>query len=157
MATRNADIAAIQAAPTPSTLLSGLQVSGQLYTARIIVTTVTGEAADDIVRLIKLPKGAQPVPGLSYIISGGGGSGATWTVDIGDDDDTVAAADVDRYCDGANVAAAGRDFFIDPVIPAAETTPYTLQKESWITLTHATFNTVTVGSKLYVRLVWVGI
>ena len=119
--------------------------------ATITVTMAGTEAANDTVRLIKLPKRAMVDPTHSSVVSEG--VATTATIDIGDDDTAGvgAAADADRYADGLDVAAAGVDSF-DSIAAAARLTPYVLGAESWIILTWATMNTPVAAKKLTVRL-----
>jgi len=151
MAQRDSNIAAVQAAPNIGSRLDPINVTGLLLIATITVTMAGTEAANDTVRLIKLPKRAMVDPTHSSVVSEG--VATTATIDIGDDDTAGvgAAADADRYADGLDVAAAGVDSF-DSIAAAARLTPYVLGAESWIILTWATMNTPVAAKKLTVRL-----
>lgn len=151
MAVKYSDIGAIQLDPVIGTRADAIKVTGLLLIATITVTMVGDEAANDTVKLIKLPKRAMVDPTHSTVVSNG--VATTATIDIGDDDvlGVGAAADPDRYADGLDVAAAGIDRF-DSIAAAARLTPYILGSESWIILTWATMNTPVAATKLVIRL-----
>jgi len=98
--------------------------------------TMTGdEAAADTVVLGKLPAGAMIMKVNSFIVATGTVA-AVCTVDIGDQD---GSDDLDRYIDGANVAAAGTDAMsLEPL--------YELTDEAPIILTFATLSTPGTGT-----------
>lgn len=114
------------------------------------VYTLTGEeAAADVIRICRLKQGQIVLPTLSVVTSDG--AATTLTVDVGDDDThgVGAAADPDRYCDGANVAAANtRPLFSATGNPPAATTPYVVGADCWLTATLATLATPVEGKKL---------
>ena len=151
---RDSNLAAVQAAPDIADRLDPIKVTGLLLIATITVTLTGAEAANDTVRLIKLPKRAMVDPTVSTVVSEG--VATTCTIDIGDDDTAGvgAMADPDRYADGLDVAAAGIDRF-DSIAASARLTPYILGAESWIILKYATLATPVADKKLTIRLGYV--
>lgn len=84
-------------------------IMGDVQFATIKVPFTADNVANDVINLIRLPDGARVLPQLSKIITTGDPNDGAFVVDIGD------AADVDRYCDGADLAAVGLDDFLTPV------------------------------------------
>ena len=76
-------------------------IEGPVQFATIKVPYTADNVANDVIDLIRLPDGARVLPQLSKFIVTGDPNDGVFTVDVGD------AADVDRYCDGANLAAVG--------------------------------------------------
>jgi hypothetical protein len=92
------------------------QISGPVQYAFIDVPIAPENVQGNVIDLLELPPGAIVIPELSFInVTDDMSSGAV-SVDIGD------AVDVDRYCDGANLAAVGTVQFLAPALPAAYTT-----------------------------------
>jgi hypothetical protein len=151
MATRNSDQAALQADPTLGNRAQGLKISGLLLIATSTYTMLGTEAAGDKINIVRLPMRAMVDPTYSTVV--GDGIATTATLDVGDDDvlGVGAAADVDRYADGLDVAAAGIDKF-DANACAARLTPYVLGSESWIIGTLVTLVTPVAGKKLVFRV-----
>lgn len=151
MAERFSDIGTIQNNPVIGDRADAIKVTGLLLIATIVVTMAGTEAANDTVKLIKLPKRAMIDPTASTVVSEG--VATTATIDIGDDDvlGVGAVVDPDRYAAALDVAAAGVDRF-DSIAAAARLTPYILGSESWIILTWKTMNTPVAAKKLIVRL-----
>lgn len=116
-------------------------------------TMVGTEAAGEYIELCKLPQGVRIDPTLSSITSEG--VATTLTIDIGDDDvlGVGTTADVDRYADGLDCAAAGIDLFSANAC-AARLTPYTLGSESIIKATMVTLATPVAGKKLTFRIAY---
>lgn len=81
-------------------------IEGAVQFAKIKVELTADNVANDVIDLIRLPDGARVLPELSSIVVTEDPNDAGFTVDIGD------AADVDRYCDGANCAAVGVQDFL---------------------------------------------
>lgn len=113
------------------------------------------EAAADKIRLAKLPAGSVVLGHLALITSDGIAS--TATVDIGDDDvaGVGTLVDVDRYVDGADVAAAGNDLG-SAYAGVAQRTPYVLGADSWIEATLVTLVTPVAGKKLQFLIPYIG-
>jgi hypothetical protein len=153
MATNNSDLGAIQYAPTLRNRAQGLAASGIVLFADAKYTMLGTEAAADKIRICKLPPRAKVDPTLSTVV--GDGIATTATLDVGDDDDAGvgAAADVDRYADGLDVAAAGIDKF-DSIAAAARLTPYVTSKECWLLGTFATLTTPVAGTILRFRIAY---
>lgn len=94
-------------------------IEGDVQFATIKVPFTADNVANDVIDLIRLPDGARVLPELSKFIVTGDPNDGAFTVDVGD------AADVDRYSDGANLAAVGivefltsattADGFINPI------------------------------------------
>jgi hypothetical protein len=133
------------------------RVNEKILTPRInfaIVTyTMLGtEAAGEIIKLMLGMQGMTILPLQSYITSDG--IAATATIDVGDTDPT---ADADRYCDGADVAAANtRPLFSATGTPVAAIVPYTLAQNAWIQATFATLATPVAGKKLRFVIAYAG-
>jgi len=87
-------------------------IMGPVQFATIKVPFTADNVANDVINLIRLPDGAMVLPQLSKIITTGDPNDGAFVVDIGD------AADVDRYCDGADLAAVGIDEFLTPATTA---------------------------------------
>lgn len=81
-------------------------ISGDVQYATIKVPLTADNVANDVIDLIRLPDGARVLPQLSSIVVTADPNDGAFTLDIGD------AADVDRYCDGANCAAVGIQAFL---------------------------------------------
>lgn len=84
-----------------SRTLDKRDIMGDVQYATIKVPFTSDNVANDVIDLIRLPDGARVLPELSKFIVTGDPNDGAFTVDVGD------AADVDRYCDGANLAAVG--------------------------------------------------
>ena len=131
MATVYSNVATIENAPTPPTLMEPNIIRGKVravsghYTAASL-------AASSIVRLCRLYKGDVVLMGGSWIGSEDTlGSGVT--VKVGDDDDTTAADD-DRYLAATSLASAAVIQFND-VTTALAKRPYVVQKDCWLIAT----------------------
>ena len=94
------------AANYASVTLDKRDIEGDVQFATIKVPLTADNVANDVIDLIRLPDGARVLPQLSKIITTADPNDGAFTVDIGD------AADVDRYCDGADLAAVGMDDFL---------------------------------------------
>ena len=154
MATENTDQAALQENPEIGSRAQGLKISGLLLIATSTYTMLGTEAAGDKINIVRLPMRAMVDPTHSTVVSDG--IATTATLDVGDDDvlGVGAAADVDRYADGLDVAAAGIDKF-DANACAARLTPYVLGSEAWIIGTLVTLVTPVAGKKLVFRVGYV--
>lgn len=135
MSTYNTDVAAIQAAPTPATLLESGAVGGKVRLAIAKYTGVGTEAAASVINLVKLPKGARVLP-ISHI-QFEAGQNADLGIKVGDDDTAGvgAAADDNRYLVSSTVGASAVkvDFSASANVGAAAVlTPYKLGAEAWI-------------------------
>lgn len=157
MATVYTNRATIQNATTPSTLLDSGLLTPRTHTIDATYTVTTALAANDIIRLVKLPAGSKIIPNQSFIDSDGVGA-TTCTLTIGDTDTTAAgvdATDADRYGAALDVNAAGVDAFNSSTRGVASNTPYALQSESWITATVATLTgTATADRVLTFRITY---
>ena len=151
MATKNSDIYAKQADPRLNNRNSGIREAGTLMFATAIYTMLGTEAAGDKINIVKLPQGCIIDPSHCTVV--GDGIAGTATLDVGDDDvaGVGAAAVVDRYADGLDVAAAGVDRF-DSIASASRLTPYTLGADSIIIGTLVTLVTPVAGKKLVFRI-----
>jgi len=153
MATFYSDIGAKQLTQDVKSPNDPILVYGGLAYVEAVVTLESGVASSDIVNLVQVPANFRLIPHLSSVESNDiTDSAGVATIDIGDDDDTVAV-DSDRYADGLDVAGAGKDLF-DANSCAQRLTPYTVRKTSWIQLKFATLVSPTVGQKLVVRMVF---
>lgn len=154
MATENTDQAALQENPEIGSRAQGLKISGLLLIATSTYTMLGTEAAGDKINIVRLPMRAMVDPTHSTVVSDG--IATTATLDVGDDDvlGVGAAADVDRYADGLDVAAAGIDKF-DANACAARLTPYVLGSEAWLIGTLVTLVTPVAGKKLVFRVGYV--
>ena len=151
MATVYSDVGTIQSSTNPETkaALNPLSISS-LIQADTLVTISATAAAADVVRLVKVPAGYRLLP--EYVRIYAEDPGTTLTVDIGDDDATTAV-DADRYVDGLDISAGGT--FVGSTAPGVGLfARYTLQAQSWITLTYATASALTSGAKIRVSLIF---
>jgi hypothetical protein len=152
MADTNSDLIAAKAAAKlklSDGILNGDDAGGVLLYFGPEVTLPAGVTANDTFQLIDLPPGAVIVPELCRILASGD-PGTTLTIDVGD------SADIDRYCDGANLgalSAAGVVMFTDPAMPAAALTPYRSSDVSRVYATAATAGTVTAATVLKFTIV----
>ncbi len=137
------DVATIQAAPTPETLLELSKVRGRVQMVSALYELLGTEVATDTIKICKLPPGALVLP-ISYIE--GENPGSALTLDIGDDDDTVLV-DPDRYVDALDLAAGG-NFLFSGASGVATATPYVTGKECWLEATVMTATTLTPDAKL---------
>ena len=104
--------------------------------------SMTGlEATNDTIDLFKLPAGSEVMKVGSFVKSVGT-IAATCTLDIGDTDDSVTAADTDRYATALDVAAAGLDDFDEDPI-------YTLGEEATIRVLFKNLSTPTDSGVLH--------
>jgi hypothetical protein len=87
-------------------------IEGAVQFATIKVPFTAANVANDVIDLIRLPDGARVLPELSKFIVTGDPNDGAFTVDVGD------AADVDRYSDGANLAAVGIVEFLTSALTA---------------------------------------
>lgn len=125
MATVYSDIATVQNAPTPSTLVEVGLLGGKV---RYACAKYSGsDAAGTVINLVKLPKGARILPISNLQIEAG--QGATLSVKVGDND--AAGADDDRYL-AASVPGASA---VNVVLGASALSLYKLQNEAWVQLT----------------------
>lgn len=127
--------AAIQASPTPSTLLDHSKFGGKTRILYVDYTLTTSEAATEVLDLAEL------VPGDVVSVYNSGAyipnPGTALVFDIGDDDE--AGADPDRYVDGLTASAGGWfDFTAGGTASAAAATPYAVQNPCRLQLTFAT-------------------
>lgn len=125
----------------------------------VVYTMLGTEVAGDVIRFGPLHQGDRVLPHLSIVTSDG--IAATATVDIGDTGTTSAwavlqAADVDRYADGLDVAAAGADLFTAGTAPAALVPQFDLLGDTWLTATLVTLATPVAGKKLRVVAFYTG-
>jgi hypothetical protein len=153
MPTFNSTIYAKQILPTLANRMQSPIFTLNVRMVEVIYTMLGTEAAADIINIVKLPQGAIIDPTLSSIVTDG--IAGTATIDIGDDDTAGvgAAADVDRYADGLDVAAAGVDLFTANSA-AARLTPYALGADSIIRATLVTLVTPVATRKLTFRIAY---
>jgi hypothetical protein len=127
--TNYSDVATIENAPTPSTLLSG-----GLNRARVRVVQATMELpavdANSLINICKLYKGDRVLMN-SFVIFDDLGNGCS--LDIGDTDTAGegAAADIDRYADGIDTSSAGI-FVFNSVATCIDKVPYEVGEECWL-------------------------
>jgi hypothetical protein len=151
MATKNSDVYAKQADPKLGNRNSGIRENGGLRFLTATYTMLGTEVAGDKINIGKLPQGCIIDPSHSTVV--GDAIATTATLDVGDDDTAGvgAVADVDRYADGLDVAAAGVDRF-DSIAAAARLTPYALGADAIIIGTLVTLDTPVAGKKLVFRI-----
>lgn len=138
MSTKYSVNAAIQNAPTPSTLLEAGEMSGKIRLAIGKYTPDGTETAGTVINLAKLPKGARLLPNSFVMFQAGQNAGLG--VKIGDDDaDGVGtAADDDRYLKASTPGASAVKVDLSGaanIAAPALITPYKLGGESWIQMT----------------------
>ena len=114
-----------------SRLADGNVASGEIQFATIpyVLTSGTDEAADDILKLMVLPKGAIPMPALSSITCSAD-PGTAFTVDVG------TAENPDGWGDGVALTTAGKVEFC----AAAHTQP------AWLAQTGIAADTTEAGA-----------
>lgn len=121
------DIGAIQLAPTPATLSSPALDSGKIRVVEAVYEAASLAAAS-VIRICKLFLG-EIVLLDSYIIVDALGSGTT--IEVGDDDDTVAV-DPNRYLEATSCSSAAVIQFND-VVTCIDKVPYKIAKaECWL-------------------------
>ena len=137
LGTYNTDQAAIQVAPTPSTLLAFSKSGGKTRVFTPSYTLATTESAAETLTLIQLYKGDVVHTNLCSVYCPN--PGTALVLDIGDDDSD--GVDPDRYVDNL-VASAGGTFVFSAGGTASVTqaTPYTVVEDC---LMQATFVTAT--------------
>lgn len=144
MATTYSDIANNQNSANFYDRPEGQDVSADLQVANVLYTLVGTEVADDLFNLVKLPRGARLVTGLSHVEAEN--PGTALVIDIGDTDST---ADEDRYSDGLTLSAGGHfGFSAGGTVAAAETTPHTLESDCWIQAKVKTATSLIAAAKL---------
>ena len=146
MATIYTDTATAQNANTARNLADGNKVTGKIAFARASFTTDGDTAADDILRIVKLPKGAIVIPGASFIDTED--CGTDISVTIGDE----ITPDVDKYSTAISLATAGRIAFVSGVAGA---NPAALTEESWITATIVDAGSISVTADKDLTI-WIG-
>lgn len=153
MATFNSTIYAKQILPTLGNRMQSPLFLLPVRVVEVIYTMLGTEAAGDVINIVKLPQGAIIDPSLSSVTTDG--IAGTATLDVGDNDTAGvgAAADVDRYADGLDVAAAGVDKF-DSIANASRLTPYALGADSIVTGTLVTLVTPVAARKLTFRIAY---
>ena len=138
MATVYSVEAAIENAPTPSTLMDHGQIRG-----KVRHVTATYEAASlaaaSVINVCRLYVGDRVLLS-SYIVHDALGSGVTLA--LGDDDDTTAA-DADRYLEATAAASAGVIQCNDGAT-VIDKVPYEVRKTCWLTCTTADEATGTI-------------
>jgi hypothetical protein len=131
--------AAVNASPTPSTLLDHGAFGGKARVLEIDYTLTTSEAATEVLDLCELIPGDRVSVALSRVYLPNPGTALVF--DIGDDDE--AGADPDRYVDGLTASAGGWfDFSAGGTASAAAATPYVVQNPCRLQLTFATATTL---------------
>lgn len=130
--------AAIENAPTPSTLMDHGQIRG-----KVRHVTATYEAASlaaaSVINVCRLYVGDRVLLS-SFIITDALGSGVTLALG---DDDSVTAADPDRYLE-ATAAASAVVIQLNDVTTCIDKVPYEIQEECWLTCTTADESTGTI-------------
>jgi hypothetical protein len=153
MAEYQSNIYALQAAPTAKSMADPIKVYGGLAFIEATYTIVSGTATNDTLLLAQVPANFCLLDHLSSVASDGAcGSAGTFTIDVGDTDDTVAAS-ANRYADGLDVAAAGVDLF-NANSAAQRLTPYTTRKTCNIYATFLTVSSPEPGAVLVFKMVF---
>jgi hypothetical protein len=149
--TRTSDIIGLQSRQ------EGYKTTPRYSFTNIDYTFVGTEAADDVVRLWKFPKGTIIIPqfsGLWTLVD----AATTLTVDIGDLDtltpSPLVASDADRYADGVDCGAVGYDSF--GTAGVAYAAPYKLLEDCYVTMTFATLATPVAGGLIRVGIAYLG-
>lgn len=131
MADVYSDIATIENSPTPATHMSPNICRGKV---RAVSGSYTAASLADtsVIALCRLYAGDVVLLGGSWV-----GTedtlGSARTVSVGDDD-SVTAADPDRYLAATSIAAAGVLHFID-LTTKLSVNPYVVQETCWCTAT----------------------
>ena len=146
------DLAATQVAP--ANVLGSLNAPelemGHLYQVTATYTLKGNEVANDLIRIINLPKGAMvDISGSSVTTNGGG---VALSITVGDDDTSVTTADASRYSSTISLTSAVT------TVPTAFTAgtvlnaPASLGQDSWVLAKVTVANTPTAGNVLVFRL-----
>lgn len=124
------DVATLQLDPSSRNASSRLKATNVGAGLKIVKASYAIDAselaADDIINVCELPKGARVIPELSsiYIPDSSSGSG-TLVVDVGDNDTTP---DQDRYSDGLTLSAGGFfAFTAGGTVASASTSTYLVE------------------------------
>ena len=123
----SSDVATIEAAPTPSTLMEHGLVRGKMRHVTAKYTCASLPTASTI-RICRLYAGDRVLLN-SYLFTED--LLTTNTLAVGDDD-SVTAADPDRYMEAATAAAADVLQFND-FVTCVDKVPYTIQETCWLT------------------------
>lgn len=97
-----------QVSPNPANRIPGYETSAPLRFARARYTSSGSEAADDIIRILKLPVGARVVPHLIRVSCEAMGGTGTTLATIGDE------VDDDRYSATAVVLTSAANLAVTP-------------------------------------------
>lgn len=124
-------------------------IEGAVQFAFIDVPIATDNVATNAIDLIELPLGAIVYPELSRFHVLSDPTDGVLTGDIGD------SGDVDRYSDGANLAAVGAVEFLAPAIPDGFTNRHQVTAATrLVKLTLATFTGVKANATVRVVLAY---
>lgn len=124
-----------------------------------LVYTVTGaEAAADVIRWIKLPKGTIVLPGYSRIAARAALATTAFTIGVGDDgggtNPGAVAADAARYDAATDKKAAVTTVATQLVSGTAAVTPFETTAETWVTSTLGTTTLPLAGAVLILYLAY---
>lgn len=151
MATLYSDRAAVQlpaAGADTWTRDPGIKQTGAITYLEAIYTLTAGtdEAASDVLRICKLPKGVRLLPELCKIVRNDPGT-AFNIATIGDEPvvSGLMTGDVDRYSTAIDISAAGTSDWAYAA-QAAGLAHYTLEDEAWIIATLGTITSPTAGA-----------
>lgn len=123
---------------------SGDLAASDLRIATCLVTLAGTEAADDLINLVRLPKGARVITQLCSCEAEN--PGTALVIDIGDDDTT---ADDDRYVDGLTLSAGGHfAFSAGGTVAVAELNPHELESQCWLQAKVKTATTITASQTI---------
>jgi hypothetical protein len=119
--------------------------SGSLEFRQIVYPLVGTEAANDIIKLARLPIGTTIIPALCSVLCED--PGTTLTLDIG------TAEDTDGLADGIVLSAGGLVNFCSGTVPAFGLTKTPIASRD-IQAVVASANTLTAGAKLVFNLAY---
>lgn len=143
MATLTSDLAAEQVTASTNGAASvrdGARISGDLLIARASYTITTSEAADDILRIVKLPDNAVIHGKLSYARCAN--PGTALVAEFGTEDDTDAIA-------SAITMSAGGQFDL-----GSNAAPLELTADTWIAAKLNTVTSLTADVVIYFEIVY---
>jgi len=147
MGTVYSDVATIENAPTPDTLIESGQVRGKVRSVNFAYTA-TALADASVIRVCRLYKGDQVLLGGSWIGSEDNlGSGVTLA--LGDDDDTTAA-DADRYLEATAIATA-EIIQLNDAVACLSKVPYVVGKTCWLGITTADESTGDIRGQIMIQ------
>lgn len=140
----DSDIAAIQRNPEMGNRNDPIKELATVVVAQPVYTMLGTESAAETVLLCRVPKRYKLLEDLSNVANDG--MATTATIDVG------TSTTADRYADGLDTAAAGRDAFGVTGDDTVDNSVESDEADSYVILTFATLATPVAGKKVKVNL-----